>query len=100
MAQYCHRAQEVNYIKNIGAWKDQSFAGNLGALASSSVVEKRETITDDTVALLENYIYWAPYRKWTIGDWQFFYNVAATRLDMVKKVLAAKEKRQAGKQPK
>lgn len=96
MAQQSHRAQEVNYINNIGAWKDESFSGNLSTIANSSVIEKRETITDDTVALLENYLYWAPYRVWTFGDWRFFYNVASARLDRVKKVLAAKEKRQAG----
>lgn len=99
MAQYFHRIQEINYINHIGAWSRPDLASGLSIIASATTIHRKETITEDTVRLLENYIYWAPKRQWMFGDWEYFYNYAAARLVKVKRILAQKE-RETGQVPK
>lgn len=86
------RVAEINYINNIGNWTQASSFDSVGRIASSTSIEKQETVCDDTIQLLENYIYWAPFRRWPHGDWEYFYNYASARLARVKKATAKPQK--------
>jgi ABC-type transport system involved in cytochrome c biogenesis permease subunit len=81
-------AQELNYIRNIGAWSDPKHRETVGGIAHLNQVHKLNIITPRTVQLLRTYIEWAPKRKWDFGHWELFYNYATARLEEVEKRLA------------
>ncbi len=91
-ANQAFRVAEVNYINNIGNWRATSIFDNIGRIASSTSIEKQETVCDDTIQLLENYIYWAPFRRWPNDEWEYFYNYASARLARLKKATAKPQK--------
>jgi len=92
MSRRLFKVQEVNYINHIGAWNQPELPQDLATIANSCKLSRKETVTERTIQLLEQYIYWAPKRNWPGGEWEYYYNYAVARLERVKKILSNKEK--------
>ena len=75
---------ELRYIHHIGAYVSGDrtvMTNNFG----KKVAQHRPQVRPDTVKLLENYIYWAPLRRWDGIDGQLMLYHARVRLARIKK---------------
>lgn len=78
---------ELRYIHHIGAYASGPkvvMAGTFG----KKVAQHRPQVRPDTVKLLENYIYWAPQRRWDGIDGKLMLYHARVRLARILKARA------------
>lgn len=75
---------EIRYIHHIGAYAGGSKTVMTGSFGRKVATYKPQ-VRPDTVKLLENYIFWAPLRRWDGIDGKLMLYHARVRLARIKK---------------